>query len=182
MHHPNAQVLTCWHAYVFTCILFPFPTHPSADLQEEYKSPISSIEYLCILIVPKCRTTYLFPYIFHHFLLIQVPTCWPARWILVPLHLVYISTSSKCWPANLPTCLTSFWCINLNCCINVIIPNPKWWMWWGIVQSFQIMYFNFGFCLWFHQTWSSFLVFNKSYYRLLKCTVLFCWFYVTWVI
>ena len=31
MHHPSTEVLACRPAFLFPCILFPFPAHPSAD-------------------------------------------------------------------------------------------------------------------------------------------------------
>ena len=105
----------CWPAYLFPCILSPFHTHSSADLPDEYTSPISSIEHFGILIVTKCwpadLPTYS-PAYFPHFLLIQVQTCQmntcPSSSIV---HFCILQVLT-CWPADLPTTST---CVAHNC-------------------------------------------------------------------
>ena len=54
-------------------------------------------------------------------------TCQPAYYFL------------PVWPINFLIQPNYILCINLYGCINVIIPNPKWWIWWGIVQSFPTL-------------------------------------------
>ena len=82
-------------------------------MADEYRSPNSSIGHFSIILVPKCRPadmpTYSPVYCFH-FLLIQVLTCLPARWIRSSTEhfywALYISASSKCQSADLPTTST----------------------------------------------------------------------------
>ena len=102
--HYCRQVLCCQTGYLFPSILFQFPTHTSADLPVEYRSPSPSIEHLYIIEVVTCRPAYLFPSIFF-----PIPTH-PSADLLDE----YRSHSSsiehfsilivlRCRPANLPT-------------------------------------------------------------------------------
>ena len=106
-------VPNCRPAYLFPCILFPFPSHPSADLptfQINTDPPVrlQSI-YVSSYCHCKCRPADLpiySPEYFIYFLLIQVPICRLSRLIQVSVHLLYISASSKCWPVDMPTTST----------------------------------------------------------------------------
>ena len=132
------------------------PTCQSSDRPDEYRFPSSSIEHFCILIVPKCRPADLptySPVYLPRFPLIQVPTCHmntsPTSSII---HFCMLQVLT-CQPADLPTChllllptwsisiinQTVCWCLNLYWCTHVSIPNPRWWIWLRILQSFPII-------------------------------------------
>ena len=97
MHHPRAEVPTCLLIRIplhIVSIAYSSKCRP-ADLPDEYRSPSSSIEHFCILIVPKCQPADLptySPAYFPHFQLIQVPTCQMNTG--PPVHLLGIYASS----------------------------------------------------------------------------------------
>ena len=100
MHHPSAEVLTC--------LLIPLHIVSISYWSKCWPARwIQVPQFIYWTFLPPHSTdlpTYS-PTYFPYFLLIQVPICWHVRWVQVLVHLSYISTSSKCQPADLSTCL-----------------------------------------------------------------------------
>ena len=101
MHHPSAKVPTC--------LLIPRPIGSIAYSSKYWPArwrQVPQFIYWTLLhphsaIVPTCLLIPL-----HIFPISYSSKCRPARWLQVPVHLLYISASSKCWPASLPTIST----------------------------------------------------------------------------
>ena len=110
------------------------------DLPDEYRSPTSSIEHFRILIMCKCWPAHLHTYspaYFPHFLLIK---CWPVKWIQVPVHVFYLSASSKCRPADFPICLLLLTCVAHNFPYSFelfcgVLISTCVWMWLSQIQD-----------------------------------------------
>ena len=110
-------VLKCWHAYLLPCILFPFPTHPSADLSTcqtntgpqfiygAFLRPHSAYALACqIGDLPTYSPAY-FPHIHPSAELMNLPDEYRSPSSFTEHFCIPIAP--KCRPANMPTCTYS---------------------------------------------------------------------------
>ena len=123
-------MLTCWHADMPTPSSMFYISRPLKCWHADMPTcPSSFIVHFCILQVPTCHmntdpTIHLLSIFIEHCTFLHPPSAdLPATSTHVAHNFLY--SIELCFGV-----LISQWCI------TVFIPNPRWWIWWGIVQSF----------------------------------------------